>query len=243
MSRKSKKQHCRNFSRPVEEIDELISKTDNHKYKTALILEMEGLRAGEISHLRPSWLHIGDKYSIQEGSDYIDIPVVGDLCSCSDCCVQHYIEKNRLEDYTYSKKWYKKMQRRFYRLSKEDRKEYATYWSPKTDAGSRKVWLMNKERAYFVKNYFENNKTIGLQRRTVYNMTKNQGKKIFGSESKKLFPHAVRASCASDLAGKGVSTSGLRTQLGWNSDVIPNKYVKTRERVTLLELKSKIKRG
>ena len=256
--KKKKQQKCKNFAIKEHQLQELIDSTSKPSYKTMLILLSFGMRAGEVAHSRKHWIHVNDDLAIQEGADYIEIPPSSDLCSCADCLLRGYIENRQGPEETrkeHSAKWYYKTQKAFFKLprdlskkqkkkhpEKDYRLKYKIYWSPKSELGKRKIWILNKERANYVKTYFEENKSIGLQRRSIWTVVKNIGQQVFGKDSAKLFPHAIRSSCATILAGKGISSMSLQHQMGWSTIAMADSYVKPQEKMALMDLKSKIKK-
>lgn len=250
---KHEQQKCKEFAISEEALDELIDNTSKDSYKAMLILLSFGMRAGEAAHTRKHWIHVNDKSAIQEGADYIEIPPKSDLCSCADCLLRGYIEKqqgSRKNRKEHNAEWYYEKQREFFKLHRKPSKKnperdyrlkYKIYWSPKSDLGKRKIWILNKERANFVKEYFEENDSIGLQRRSIWAVVKKIGKKVFGKDSPKLFPHAIRSSTATILAGKGISSMSLQHQMGWSTIAMADSYVKPQEKMALMDLKSKQK--
>jgi len=134
-----------------------------------------------------------------------------------------------------TEKWYEKQKIKFY--EKEEMEPLIHYWSPKTSAGVRKVWILNKEHANIIKNYFEENETLGLQRRSIYVVVRNTINKLL---KKKGFPHAIRSAAATKLAFSGISAASLNTQMGWATN-LASTYVDTESTLALTDMKSKIK--
>ena len=136
--------------------------------------------------------------------------------------------KNKVE-------WKEKQKIKFYK--KKKMKPLVHHWSPKTKAGVRKVWILNKEHANIIKDYFKENISIGLQRRSVYLVVREIINTLL---KKKGFPHAIRSAAATKLAFSGISAASLNTQMGWATN-LASTYVDTESTLALTDMKSKLK--
>jgi len=132
-------------------------------------------------------------------------------------------------------KWKEKQKIKFYK--DKEMKPLVHYWSPKTAAGVRKVWILNKEHANIIKDYFKENETLGLQRRSIYLVVRNTINRLL---KKKGFPHAIRSAAATKLAFSGISAASLNTQMGWATN-LASTYVDTESTLALSDMKSKMK--
>ena len=97
-------------------------------------------------------------------------------------------------------------------------------WKPKTLAGKREVFFLDKGIGEKVKSYFISNKGLGFSRQRAYQVIKMLGNKIGKPE---LHPHALRSTYANKLVYKGVTESTLCYYMGWNNLQTAVNYVKT----------------
>jgi len=97
-------------------------------------------------------------------------------------------------------------------------------WKPKTLAGKREVFFLDKSIGEKVRSYFIHEKKIGFSRQRAYQIIKMLGEKI---NKPKLHPHALRSTYANMLVYAGVTESTLCYYMGWNNLQTAVNYVKT----------------
>lgn len=97
-------------------------------------------------------------------------------------------------------------------------------WKPKTLAGKRELFFIDKGVGEKVRSYFINNKSLGMKRQRAYQVIKLLGEKIGKPQ---LHPHALRSTYANYLVYQGVTESTLCYYMGWNNLQTAVNYVKT----------------
>lgn len=111
-------------------------------------------------------------------------------------------------------------------------------WKPKTLAGKREVFFLDKAIGQKIKSYFIHQKAIGFSRQRAYQIIKMLGEKI---DKPKLHPHALRSTYANKLVYAGVSESTLCYYMGWNNLQTAVNYVKTSNVAARRDLINKFK--
>jgi len=97
-------------------------------------------------------------------------------------------------------------------------------WKPKTLAGKREVFFLDKGIGEKVRTYFIHEKRIAFSRQRAYQIVKMLGEKI---NKPHLHPHALRSTYANMLVYQGVTESTLCYYMGWNNLQTAVNYVKT----------------
>jgi len=97
-------------------------------------------------------------------------------------------------------------------------------WKPKTLAGKREVFFLDKGIGEKVRTYFIHEKRIAFSRQRAYQIVKMIGEKI---NKPNLHPHALRSTYANMLVYQGVTESTLCYYMGWNNLQTAVNYVKT----------------
>jgi len=98
-------------------------------------------------------------------------------------------------------------------------------WKPKTKAGKREVFFLDKGVGEKVKSYFiTNTKGIGFSRQRAYQIIKSLGAKI---NKEGLHPHALRSTYANNLVYKGVNATTLMYYMGWSNLNVALNYIKS----------------
>jgi len=104
-------------------------------------------------------------------------------------------------------------------------------WRPKTKAGARVLPISTPLRAVFSKFMELSPDGLGFSRITVYYKTKQVLKRARiirkGLAKDTIFPHALRATCASLLAANGMDAAALSAFMGWESIAIADHYIRT----------------
>lgn len=96
-------------------------------------------------------------------------------------------------------------------------------WKPKTLAGKREVFFIDKSVGTHVRSYFIQNKGIGMLRQRAYQVINMLGKAI---NKPKLHPHALRSTYANTLVYKGVNATTLMYYMGWSNLNVALNYIK-----------------
>jgi len=145
-------------------------------------------------------------------------------------------EKKAGKHIEHSKSWLKRKLHAF--LTDKGLDKLNKYqWQPKTDSGKRWVWLLNDEHSNLIKEFFDENTTIGLSRRQIYEKIKSLGHKIL---KKKVFPHSERSTSAIRISYSGASEATVNNQMGWKTNLAKD-YVKSDSKLALVDLKNKMK--
>nr|AGF93125.1 integrase-recombinase protein [uncultured organism] len=74
-----------------------------------------------------------------------------------------------------------------------------------------------------IRRYFDYNEKVGKSRYTIFRRVKLMGDRA--RLTKKVYPHALRATCAFQLAEAGVNAQGLRQFMGWSKLDTAQKYI------------------
>lgn len=104
-------------------------------------------------------------------------------------------------------------------------KEYEE-WTAKTEASARSIPYKDlRDRVSTeISRYFDYHDAVDTTRKTVHRRVKNMGKRA--QLTSKVYPHALRATCAFMLAEAGVNAQGLRQFMGWSQLNTAQKYVR-----------------
>ena len=97
-------------------------------------------------------------------------------------------------------------------------------WTPKSLAGKREVFFIDKSVGEKVRSYFIQNKGIGMLRQRGYQVINMLGKTI---DKPKLHPHALRSTYANTLVYKGVNATTLMYYMGWSNLNVALNYIKS----------------
>lgn len=165
-----------------------------------------GMRAGEIAHLRESWIDwhrdmiVVPRYQdCQQGRD-------GELCGhCRSAATQ-------MRQYNDG-------------LSQERAEELM--WSPKTEAAAREIPLAASSRAKIVvERYFERFDEFKASRNVVNRRVDRVAEAADDAiRADDVYPHALRATCASHFAGAGIDIVSLKSMMGWASYQTAENYL------------------
>lgn len=74
-----------------------------------------------------------------------------------------------------------------------------------------------------LRRYFDYNEAVGTSRSTVFRRVKNMAERA--GLTRKVYPHALRATCAFQLAEAGINAQGLRQYMGWAQLHTAQKYI------------------
>ena len=97
-------------------------------------------------------------------------------------------------------------------------------WKPKTLAGKREVFFINRSVGEKVRSYFIGKpKGIGMLRQRAYQVINMLGKNM---NKPKLHPHALRSTYANTLVYRGVNATTLMYYMGWSNLNVALNYIK-----------------
>lgn len=162
-----------------------------------------GMRAGEITHIRQSW--------INREKEVIDIPRYSDCQTGRSGGVCGYCKKRAREAAEHNDITYEEA--------------LADRWNPKTAKGARAVpYDFNDEIAAVVEAFFDDydcwpTSRVGVNRR-VDRIAEAAG------YSDRIYPHALRATAATWHASRGLAPAALQSLMGWAQLSVANKYVR-----------------
>ena len=103
-------------------------------------------------------------------------------------------------------------------------------WHPKTMAGTRSLPIVKPIRNNLLNFLRHHPNGLGMTRQWIHKRTKylmkKAGIRARGPSQDTGYPHALRATCASLLAGAGMSAAYLSYFMGWKSIQVGDHYVK-----------------
>jgi len=109
----------------------------------------------------------------------------------------------------------------------------AGYWAPKTKAGIRSIPL-KPALARELKEYLASHpEGFGLSRVALWTKLKTIAKR---AQVASVFPHSLRATCATRLAEEGISAATLQYLMGWSSLNSADAYIRSSKRRAQEEL-------
>jgi len=97
-------------------------------------------------------------------------------------------------------------------------------WSPKTKQSVRDIPIHPEFKPDLVE-WFKNKDKVGITRVSIYRNIKNIAKR--SNLPKKVYPHSLRATYASMLAGQGIPSSDIQYVLGWAKLETANNYIRS----------------
>lgn len=157
-----------------------------------------GLRGGEICHLSEEW--------VNWERSMLEIPAY-DQCACGYCRQQAQLAVEHSED-----------------LTIED--AMAERWQPKTEHSVRTVpFDFDPEVEAAVKTFFERFDTYDHSRASI-NRRVDRVAEAAGFDPDSVYPHALRATAATNLAYAGVPAPALQSMMGWSKLSTATKYIR-----------------
>jgi integrase len=170
-----------------------------------------GMRAGEICHFRESWIDWDRKQ--------IEIPR-HEPCTCGYCRSQS------LQSVEYNPD------------TKEFEDVFAEFWSPKTPNAARAIPFDHSEQVRKVIEEFTFfNDEYPLSRASV-NRRVDRILEAAGMPTDSCYPHALRATAATNLAYRGVPPIALQSLMGWANLSVAQKYLRLSGGATAKALRS-----
>jgi integrase len=124
-------------------------------------------------------------------------------------------------------------QRQILRIPLED-----VGWKTKTKAAARAVPYGRMRRApQVINNFFDFHERLDLDRRSVWYRIKRMARRA--GLSKSIYPHALRATAAYQLAEAGLSAQALRQLMGWSDLRTAQAYIDAAGVAAQIELEEK----
>lgn len=209
-----------------EEMKKLMGKARTPIERFILaVLGFQGLRVSELCHMKKDWL----KYSEKEKAYSINVPA-RQKCECQDCkqkrcncSLVHFLKYDKEGEIIPEKSGCSNQP------LKEREKTYDGYWYPKTEHGARAIPIFKIAENPIVL-WFGKNQEFKYHRVSVNRIVKRVAKRF---ARKRVYPHCLRATCASYLAEKGFSADFIMRFLGWAKYEIAEHYVRKFDADTL----------
>lgn len=226
-----KKSSSKNDILDEEEISLIINEAA-HNLKAEFITKailFGGLRAGEVGHMRKEWWN--------QEKNTIDIPQK-QPCSCRDCRIRELstiVQKKWKKDFPNPKE-IKENGFSVERLKKaiREREDYKTefgkivtgFWEPKTSAGIRHIPIVYSEFKDVLLKFFSKYSQVGMTRYRVWQIiTKVAVDAGVRTDVRDVYPHCIRATCASLWGQKQVSPATMCKMFGWDNISSADPYI------------------
>lgn len=182
-----------------------------------LVLGRLGLRRGELTHMRESW--------VDWRQEQISVPLQQDCHGERDgdgpCGTCRQLAKQRVE---YNEE-----------LSFEE--ALADQWHAKTPAAARDVYFGFDARARLhMERFFDKYDGWAWAAAAVNRRIKRAAERADGLDPDDVYPHALRATAASYHAGRGLETLSLMQMMGWAQLSTAQVYVSRNSRNTARQL-------
>jgi len=154
-----------------------------------------GLRAGEIAHMTEDWIDWRRNLICIPRYEPCDSGRDGTICGT---CTQHAQQRAAHNP----------------ELSLDNALEYS--WAAKTAAASREVPFDADPRAELVvERFFDRHDGWPHSQQAVNRRVARAGREADSISADDIYPHCLRATAASDLAGKGLDVFSLKSMMGW----------------------------
>lgn len=165
-----------------------------------------GLRAGEIAHMRESWIDWRRRMIVIPAFEPCDFGRDGDICGS---CKQSARQKVRHND----------------NVSIDEAR--AGSWSPKTDAAAREVPFDASPRAeLIVERYFDRFDEFQTSQTGINRRVKRAAERAEGLEPADVKPHGLRATAATRYAARGLNVIALQAMFGWAQLSTAHHYIR-----------------
>lgn len=171
-----------------------------------------GLRVGELSHMRESWINwrrstieIPRHQSCDKGRD-------GGICGTCEQHAQQMVDVDSNRDIDAMR---------------------ARMWGPKTDQAIREVPFDHDPRVELViERFFDRYDAWPLSTQVPGRRIKKAADQIDELDSANIYPHCLRATAATHWAARGLDTLPLQSLMGWAQPSTARKYVRTSTEAT-----------
>lgn len=165
-----------------------------------------GLRAGEIAHMRESWIDWRRRMIVIPAYEECDFGRDGGICGS---CKQAAKQKVRHND----------------GVSIEEAR--AESWTPKTDAAAREVPFDASPRAeLIVERYFDRFKKFQTSQTGINRRVKKAAEQAKELDPKDVKPHGLRATAATRYAARGLNVIALQAMFGWAQLSTAHHYIR-----------------
>lgn len=114
-----------------------------------------------------------------------------------------------------------------------------TGWKPKTKSGARVIPITDARITTLMRAWFTLNDNVGLHRTSIWRIVKKVAARA--GIKRQVYPHSLRATFASKLAGLGMSAATIQNVMGWASIITAQIYVKSSGSIAIAEFKEKWK--
>ncbi len=182
-----------------------------------------GLRAGEIAHMDASW-YVSEK-------KVVIIPTEKD-CTCRECRIRQFSIDNH-------KRWKKDFPNKKFSVARLEqtirdniqyKKDFSRVtvgkWEPKTFAGIREIPIVYDEFEDILKRFFARYGEVGITRVRVWQIVTDVANRCgIRTRTREVYPHCIRATCASLWAAKKVSPATLCKLFGWSNISSADPYI------------------
>jgi len=182
-----------------------------------------GLRAGEIAHMGAGW-YVPEK-------KVVIIPTEKD-CVCRECRLRQFSIDNH-------KRWKKDFPDKKFSVARleqtiRDNLEYKKdfekitvgKWEPKTYAGIREIPIVYDEFEDILKRFFARYGEVGITRVRVWQIVTAVADRCgIRTVKRDVYPHCIRATCASLWAMKKVSPATMCKLFGWSNISSADPYI------------------
>lgn len=113
-------------------------------------------------------------------------------------------------------------------------------WTPKSETGSRVIPITDARLRTILEAYFTLHDKVGLHRASIFRIVRRVAQRT--SIKSKVYPHALRATFATRLAYKGISTTSLMTVMGWGKLETAQHYIQRSGARAIEEIRSILNR-
>lgn len=226
-----KKKHAKDKKLEPAEIKAIMQSVEGRDKFIFTALLYGGMRVGELVHMHKHWIHIDDEYAEDYGSDYINIPDEGEPCSCDECIYNAYIESVRGEGEK-SKEWYRVYKKEFFRLKRNNQlpKSLKGVWKPKTATSIRKIPIIVPEFRDELLKFYSKHDSVGISRQQIWSIVKTIS---MNAINRGIYPHVMRATCASIWADAGLDVHSLMKILGWGTVSTAQIYISASDKTAV----------
>lgn len=187
-----------------------------------LALGRLGLRAGELRHLSREWIDTSEKTITIPRQDICQNGTDGEQCGTCHQAARQIADHNP-------------------EYSVQDALDYR--WHPKTEAGAREIYYGFSPRIEIVVREFVGNyRSWPTSQSGITRRVERVAELSDAIDPNEIRPHALRATAASYIAGRGMSIQGLLQMFGWSDHRVGVKYI-TRSARNTKRMLSQIHQG
>lgn len=107
------------------------------------------------------------------------------------------------------------------------REQRSGVWKPKTPSGARTIRIHPRLRRV-LEMWFHQHESLGIRRHRTWRIVKDIARRTYVGHN--VYPHCLRATCATDLTRHNISAASLRYNLGWSNLASAESYVQSDQR-------------